>query len=96
MSANVMTRAHPLQRDRSLNGLLVERITELQHLRTLEISGHSRRYYDPRLLGKVPRLEELRILMPDSTFRDALVDLIKAFDARPQGGLTGFAVVAKV
>ncbi|ORX40973.1 hypothetical protein BD324DRAFT_612737 [Kockovaella imperatae] len=83
-------------RDRSLNNPLVDNIANLRHLRTLEISGHSRRYYDPRVLSRLPALEELRVMMPDATFRDSLLGLVKSFDARSNGGLRGLAVVAKV
>ena len=85
-----------VQRDRSLKPDLVERICDLTHLRSLEISGHSHRYYDPKLLGRLPALEDLRVMMPDSNFRDALVGILKALDGRPRRGLQGLAIVCRV
>lgn len=83
-------------RDKSLNPTLVERIASLQHLRSLELSGHSYRYYNPKLLGHLPALDDLRVMMPDSNFKTALVDIIQELDRRPVGGLRGLALVCRV
>lgn len=85
-----------MQRDKSLKPQLVERISTLTHLRTLEISGHSERYYDPNLLGRLPDLEDLRIMMPDANFAEALVGILQTLDAKPMGGLRGLAIVCRV
>ena len=71
-------------------------IVALPRLRLLEISGHSYRYYDPALLGSISQLHDLRITMPDAIFRDALLGIVRQLDEKPQGGLKGFAIVAKV
>jgi hypothetical protein len=84
------------QRDRSLNPILLTHITRLPNLKTLEISGHSQRYYDPALIGTMPALEDLRVMMPDSTFSEAIVGIVKALNDRPIGGLRGLAIIAKV
>ena len=89
-------RLNPAQRDKSLQPTLVERISVLPQLSSLEISGHSYRYYDPRLLGQLESLEDLRIMMPDSTLRDALVDIVQTLDSRPSGGLKGLGIVCRV
>jgi hypothetical protein len=84
------------QRDKSLTPALVERMSELPGLRSLEISGHSYRYYDAKLLGSMPHLEDLRVMMPDSAFRDVLVDVVKRLDARRTGGLRGLGIICRV
>lgn len=71
-------------------------MSELSSLRSLEISGHSYRYYDAKLLGSMPHLEDLRVMMPDSAFRDVLVDVVKRLDARPAGGLRGLGIICRV
>ncbi|ORY31235.1 hypothetical protein BCR39DRAFT_527024 [Naematelia encephala] len=82
-------------RDKSLNPALVEVVSKLDHLRSIEISGHSYRYYDPKMLGRPPALQDLRIMMPDPTFRDAFPDIMSEFGARKDGGLRGLALVCK-
>ena len=81
------------QRDKSLTPKLVETIINLEHLRSLEVSGHSRRYYEPQSLGALPKLEDLRVMMPDPNFRDGLLPLAKELDARPTGGLRGLGII---
>lgn len=71
-------------------------IVTLKHLRALEISGHSRWYYDPSLLGSMPALEDLRVMLPDQTSRHALKDVLKNLADRPIGGLKGLGIIAMV
>lgn len=80
-------------RDKSLTPKLVETIVDLDHLRSLEVSGHSRRYYEPRSLGGLPKLEDLRVMMPDPHFRDGLLPLVKDLEARTMGGLRGLGII---
>nr|XP_018259775.1 uncharacterized protein I303_07845 [Kwoniella dejecticola CBS 10117]OBR81933.1 hypothetical protein I303_07845 [Kwoniella dejecticola CBS 10117] len=82
-------------RDRSLNPTLVERIADLSHLRSLEISGHSYRYYDPSLIGTMPALEDLRIMMPDPNLKSKLIDAVNALSDRPVGGLRGLGIICQ-
>ncbi|KAK6906564.1 hypothetical protein L486_07821 [Kwoniella mangroviensis CBS 10435] len=82
-------------RDRSINPSLFERIADLSHLRSLEISGHSYRYYDPTLLGTMPALEDLRIMMPDPNLKSKLVDVVRSLAARPIGGLRGLGIICQ-
>lgn len=84
------------QRDRSLKPALFERLCDLTHLRSIELSGHAHQYYDPRLLGQVKSLEDLRVLLPDSNFADAMVGIIKALDSRRCGGLIGLGIICSV
>jgi len=35
-------------------------------------------------------------MMPDSSFRDAILGIVKALDSRPAGGLKGLAIVCRV
>lgn len=83
-------------RDKSLTPALVERISQLKHLRTLEISGHAERYYDPGLIGGMESLEELRIMMPDALWRDKLPGVARRLGERESGGLRGLALVCRV
>lgn len=71
-------------------------MVSLKRLRTLEISGHSHRYYTPTLLGKSSSLDDLRVMMPDSDFGASLVKVVRDLDARTVGGLRGLAIVARV
>ncbi|WVF68162.1 hypothetical protein IAT40_002927 [Kwoniella sp. CBS 6097] len=82
-------------RDRSLNPALVETIADLDHLKSLEISGHSYRYYDPSLIGTMPALEDLRIMMPDPNLKSKLVDVVQALGKRPGGGLRGLGIICQ-
>ncbi|WWC92354.1 uncharacterized protein L201_007311 [Kwoniella dendrophila CBS 6074] len=82
-------------RDRSLNPGIVEQIADLSHLRSLEISGHSYRYYDPALLGIMPSLEDLRIMMPDPNLKSKLVEVNKSLSERPNGGLRGLGIICQ-
>lgn len=66
------------------------------HLRTLEISGHSRWYYDANLIGQMTALEDLRVMLPDRHFRYALKDVLRRLANRPQGGLKGLGIIARV
>lgn len=84
------------QRDKSLHPALVEEISRLTHLRTLEISGHAYRYYDPKLLASLPKLSDVRFMMPDTTVRDSLLHIAKELDARPGGGLRGLSLICRV
>ncbi|KAL7422920.1 hypothetical protein Q5752_002217 [Cryptotrichosporon argae] len=70
-------------RDRSLTAALFETLVALPRVRALELSGHSARHFDPLLLGGMPALAELRIMMPDAAFRDALVSIVARLAARP-------------
>lgn len=71
-------------------------ISQLPHLASLELSGHSYRYYDPRLLGKMPALQDLRIMMPDALCKDTLLPVIRELDKRPGGGLRGLGIIHRV
>ncbi|WVQ95692.1 hypothetical protein IAU59_002790 [Kwoniella sp. CBS 9459] len=82
-------------RDRSLNPALVETIADLDHLKSLEISGHSYRYYDPTLIGTMPALDDLRIMMPDPNLKSKLVDVVKVLARRSSGGLTGLGIICQ-
>ncbi|WWC72622.1 uncharacterized protein I206_106585 [Kwoniella pini CBS 10737] len=82
-------------RDRSINPSLLETIAGLSHLRSLEISGHSYRYYDPSLIGTMPALEDLRIMMPDPNLKSKLVEVVKALSNRPIGGLKGLGIICQ-
>jgi len=75
---------------------MVETISTMQRLRSLEISGHSERYYDPSALGKLPLLDDLRVMMPDSLFRDKLRGLLRTLSERKRGGLRGLGIIARV
>ena len=88
---SVLTR----QRDRSISAELFNLITSLPSLRALEISGHSTHAYDPTALGAMPHLEDLRVMMPDATFKSALGDVLAALSSRPTGGLRSLALVCK-
>jgi hypothetical protein len=68
----------------------------LPHLRSFEVSGHSYRYYDPKMLGDMPALEDLRVMMPDSLFKDALLSVIRRLAARQGGGLRGLGIIHRV
>ncbi|RXK41989.1 hypothetical protein M231_00710 [Tremella mesenterica] len=83
-------------RDKSLNPELLQTIVTLPQLRSLEISGHSWRYYDPSLIGSMSKLEDLRIMMPDSNFRDSLHEIIKSLSERPGGGLKGLGIIHRM
>lgn len=85
-----------IKRDKSLNPELVETITQLDHLRYLEISGHANMHYAPRLIGQMMALEELRVMMPDSVWGHYLVDILKELAGRKMGGLKGLALVCRV
>lgn len=74
----------------------MERICDLSHLRSLELSGHSYRYYDPALLGDMHALEELRIMMPDPNLKSKLIGAIKALGERKGGGLTSLGIICQV
>ena len=84
------------QRDKSLTPRIVETLTSLPNLRTLEISGRSIDHYDPRVLGTLPQLESLRIYMPDNGYRETLLPLLEELHQRPQGGLRGLEIIASV
>lgn len=43
----------------------------------------------------MPVLRDLRVMMPDTTFRLALPTVIRALHERPDGGLHGLALVCK-
>lgn len=75
---------------------MVETISSMQRLRSLEISGHSERYYDPSALGRLPMLDDLRVMMPDSLFRDKLRGLLRTLSERKRGGLRGLGIIARV
>jgi hypothetical protein len=62
----------------------------------LEISGHSYRYYDPKSIGGSPNLEELRVMMPDTNFKNCLLGIVKELDERDQGGLQGLGIICRV
>lgn len=74
----------------------MERICDLSKLRSLELSGHSYRYYDPALLGDMHALEELRIMMPDPNLKSKLVSAVKALGERRGGGLTSLGIICQV
>jgi hypothetical protein len=84
------------QRDKSLTPELVEVISFHPKLKSLEISGHSNRYYDPKSIGRSPNLEELRVMMPDTTWKDCLVGILKNLDERSQGGLRSLGIICRV
>jgi len=84
------------QRDRSLNAEMGETIARLGHLRSLEISGHSVGYYDPKLFASSALLEDLRIMIPDSKLIAALPGIVKALAGRRTGGLRGLGIIARV
>jgi hypothetical protein len=65
-------------------------------LRSLEISGHSYRYYDPKSIGRSPNLEELRVMMPDTNFKNCLLGIVKELDERDQGGLKDLGIICRV
>ncbi|KIR35721.1 hypothetical protein I352_01999 [Cryptococcus deuterogattii MMRL2647] len=82
-------------RDKSLNPTLFETISHLPRVQSLEISGHSYRYYDPSLLGTFSSLKDLRIMMPDPHMKSKLVGLVTALDEREQGGLKGLDIICQ-
>ncbi|WVR08647.1 hypothetical protein IAU60_005704 [Kwoniella sp. DSM 27419] len=82
-------------RDRSLNPAFFENITGLRHLRSLEISGHSYRYYDPSLIGVMPALTDLRIMMPDMNLKSKVAHITRDLSARPNGGLRGLGIICQ-
>jgi len=84
------------QRDRALTPELVEVISTHPKLRSLEISGHSNRYYDPKLIGRSPNLEELRVMMPDPNFKDSLLGVLRDLSERSQGGLKSLGLICRV
>ncbi|KAK4688478.1 hypothetical protein P7C73_g1620, partial [Tremellales sp. Uapishka_1] len=84
-----------IQRDKSLTDSIVELISALPKLHHLEISGRSDRHFDPYLLAQMKTLKDLRIMMPDHTFRDALSSITSELSRRPQGGLRGLALVSQ-
>jgi hypothetical protein len=84
------------QRDRALTPELVEVISTHPRLKSLEISGHSNRYYDPKLIGRSPNLEELRVMMPDPNLKDSLLGVFQALDAREQGGMRSLGLICRV
>lgn len=75
---------------------MVEAISFLPKLRTLEISGHSERYFDPTLLGRLPALEDLRVMMPDQKFVNALPGIVKSLAETNRGGLKGLGIICRV
>lgn len=85
-----------MQRDKSLTPELVDTLMTLPRLRSLEISGHSYRYYDPTLIGRFPALEDLRIMMPDSLWGENLVKVVRELDKRESGGLRGLGLICRV
>ena len=74
----------------------MQAVCGLTNLRSLEISGHSYRYYDPKVLGTMPALQDLRIMMPDSSLKDAILPVLRELDKRAQGGLRGLAIIHRV
>ena len=75
---------------------LVEVISSHPKMRSFEISGHSNRYYDPKLIGHSPKLEELRIMMPDQNWKDHLLEVLEQLDQRHQGGLSSLGIICRV
>lgn len=75
---------------------LVDTLSTLPRLKSLEISGHSYRYYDPTLVGRFPALEDLRIMMPDSLWGDNLVKVVRKLAGRESGGLKGLGLICRV
>jgi len=84
------------QRDKSLTPELVEVISTHPQLKSLEISGHSNRYYDPKLIGRSPNLEELRVMMPDPNLKDSLLGVLRDLSERSQGGLKSLGLICRV
>jgi hypothetical protein len=84
------------QRDRSLNAELVNHITSLRQLRSLELSGHARFYFDPRIIGRMESLQDLRFMMPDQTIKDSLLIIVEALSQRKRGGLRGLGLICRV
>jgi len=84
------------QRDKSLTPELVEVISTHPRLKSLEISGHSNRYYNPKLIGRSPNLEELRVMMPDPNLKDSLLGVLKDLSERSQGGLKSLGLICRV
>lgn len=84
------------QRDKSLTPELVEVIFTHPGLKSLEISGHSNRYYDPKLIGRSPNLEELRVMMPDPNLKDSLLGVLRDLSERSQGGLKSLGLICRV
>ncbi|KAK8850569.1 hypothetical protein IAR55_004487 [Kwoniella newhampshirensis] len=82
-------------RDRSINPALLEKISDLDHLRSLEITGHSYRYYDAALFGCMPALEDLRIMMPDPNLKSKLVGVVSALGQRKRGGLKSLGIICQ-
>lgn len=74
----------------------MQRVAHLPRLRSLEISGHSYRYYDPRIIGTMACLEDLRIMMPDALLKEMLLPIIRQLDKRPGGGLRGLGIIHRV
>jgi hypothetical protein len=79
-----------------LTSELVEILSDHPKLRSLEISGHSYRYYDPQSLGRSSTLEELRVMMPDTNLKDGLIGVLKELAKRPQGGLRSLGIICRV
>ena len=71
-------------------------VTSLPKLQSFEVSGHSYRYYDPKMLGDMPALQDLRVMMPDALLKDALLPVIRKLDSRPGGGLRGLGIIHRV
>jgi hypothetical protein len=92
----VVQRTKQQQRDRSLNAELVTHITSLRHLRSLELSGHARFYFDPRMIGRMESLQDLRFMMPDQTIKDSLLTIVEALSQRKRGGLRGLGLICRV
>jgi hypothetical protein len=84
------------KRDRALTPELVEVISTHPRLKSLEISGHSNRYYDPKLIGRSPNLEELRVMMPDPNLKDSLLGVLRDLSERSQGGLKSLGLICRV
>jgi hypothetical protein len=84
------------KRDRALTPELVEVISIHPRLKSLEISGHSNRYYDPKLIGRSPNLEELRVMMPDPNLKDSLLGVLRDLSERSQGGLKSLGLICRV
>jgi hypothetical protein len=70
-------------------------ILTLKHLRAVEIAGGSRWRYRPKLLAQLESLEELRVIMPDIEFCDALASNLETWAEREQGGLRALSIISR-
>ena len=74
---------------------IIDAIASLPNLRRLGLCGELT-HDNPLVLGKMLRLESLKLTAPGSMWAQYLVSILARLDARPQGGLTSLKILKNV